>query len=69
MVCPKPEYNRFGLCASLMTMAPVSVLEIARRLNVGRLAVYSMLEQGKRFAYRPDPLLRMQGVRCAQNSQ
>jgi hypothetical protein len=52
-----------------MTMARVSVLEIARRLNVGRLAVYSMLEQGKRFAYRPDPLLRMQGVGCAQNSQ
>ena len=24
----------------------ISVLEIARRLNVGRLAVYSMLEQG-----------------------
>jgi excisionase family DNA binding protein len=24
----------------------VSVLEIARRLNIGRLAVYSMLEQG-----------------------
>ena len=24
----------------------ISVLEIARRLNIGRLAVYSMLEQG-----------------------
>ena len=24
----------------------ISVLEVARRLNVGRLAVYSMLEQG-----------------------
>ena len=26
--------------------ARISVLEIARRLNIGRLAVYSMLEQG-----------------------
>ena len=24
----------------------ISVLEVARRLNIGRLAVYSMLEQG-----------------------
>jgi excisionase family DNA binding protein len=24
----------------------ISVLEIARRLNIGRLAIYSMLEQG-----------------------
>ena len=28
------------------TSARISVLEIARRLNIGRLAVYSMLEQG-----------------------
>jgi len=26
--------------------ARISVLEIARRLNIGRVAVYSMLEQG-----------------------
>ena len=33
-----------GLTDSLSSR--VSVLEIARRLNIGRLAVYSMLEQG-----------------------
>jgi excisionase family DNA binding protein len=33
-----------GLADSLSSR--MSVLEIARRLNVGRLAVYSMLEQG-----------------------
>jgi hypothetical protein len=26
--------------------SPISVLEIARRLSIGRLAVYSMLQQG-----------------------
>ena len=33
-----------GLADSLSSR--ISVLEIARRLDVGRLAVYSMLEQG-----------------------
>lgn len=28
------------------TSSRISVLEIARRLNIGRLAVYSMLEKG-----------------------
>jgi len=35
--------------ASVLAESPgsrISVLEIARRLNIGRLAVYSMLEQG-----------------------
>jgi excisionase family DNA binding protein len=40
----KPKASSDGSADS--PTARISVLEIARRLNIGRLAVYSMLEQG-----------------------
>ena len=40
----KPQSNADGLADS--PSSRISVLEIARRLHIGRLAVYSMLEQG-----------------------
>jgi excisionase family DNA binding protein len=40
----RTQSNADGLANS--PSSRITVLEIARRLNVGRLAVYSMLEQG-----------------------
>jgi excisionase family DNA binding protein len=40
----KAQASAYGPADSIS--ARISVLEIARRLNIGRLAVYSMLEQG-----------------------
>ena len=40
----QPQPSADGLADS--PSGRISVLEIARRLNIGRLAVYSMLEQG-----------------------
>jgi excisionase family DNA binding protein len=40
----KPQSSAEGLTES--PSSRISVPEIARRLNIGRLAVYSMLEQG-----------------------
>ncbi len=40
----KEQASANGLAGSFS--ARISVSEIARRLNIGRLAVYSMLEQG-----------------------
>jgi excisionase family DNA binding protein len=44
-----PHRSRAGGATSVSDRAPgarISVPEIARRLNIGRLAVYAMLQQG-----------------------